>query len=744
MINFYKKTIVFLFLIANLHACKNNGEIVIVDDLHSDFSIVVDDAASAQFINSAKLLQRYVYQMTAVNLPIVDKEDLKADEKAIFLTLDAMLPETTSIHYGITDSKHVYLSAKDFKNLECAIYDFLENVAGCIWLTPDTEIVPVKKQFAIRKDLNYTYTPKIKIRTVNSRLFYENPDFAKKHKVTTEAFPNYVPTARVHTFEKFVPEAVYFKKHPEYYALIEGERRPTQLCLSNKEVLKIVIDSVQSAFTRFPKASVISVSQNDNTLYCQCDKCREIDAQDGSPSGSLLQFVNQVAQHFPKKTISTLAYQYTRKAPAKTLAANNVLITLCSIECDRSAPIEEKCTDFANDLVAWKEITPNIRIWDYTTQFTNFLSPFPNLQTLQPNIQFFTNNNAQWIFEQHSNAPSELFELRSYLTAKLLWNPEADVKLLINQFTEAYYEKAAPYIREYIATLHNEMKKDADFFLYLYGDPSQAFGSFLSPILLEKYNNLFDKAEAVVANKPKILQHVQAARLGVDYASLEMAKTNISTKYPLTKQNEVAPDLLKRLARFEKVCKVQGIAYLNEMRYSVADYLKLHKKTVKRATQENLAKGAKVKLLTKPKKYAAENPQVLTDGAFGGASFFANWLGFEGNNMEAVIDLGNMKAISYIEVSYLQVTNHIVFFPDEVDFAVSADGINFKTISRLKPPSILSKQSKMNDIASFAANFNPQKARFIKIVAKNKGKAPIWHNAAGLPAWIFADEVIVH
>ena len=111
----------------------------------------------------------------------------------------------------------------------------------------------------------------------------------------------------------------------------------------------------------------------------------------------MIYFVNEVAKEFPDKMISTLAYQYTRK-PCVTKPLDNVLITLCSIECDRSAPIEEKCTDFAEDLMGWKELSDNIRIWDYTTQFTNFLAPFPNIHTLQPNIQFFRDNHAKWIF----------------------------------------------------------------------------------------------------------------------------------------------------------------------------------------------------------------------------------------------------------------------------------------------------------------------------------------------------------
>ena len=291
------------------------------------------------------------------------------------------------------------------------------------------------------------YLPPVTTRTVHSRLFYDNHEFANKRKVTYEAFPGYVPGAGVHTFHRFVPASNYLRSHPAYFALRKGRRLPTQLCLSNDEVLDIVINTVDSLFKQYPNHGVISVSQDDNQQYCQCEDCMLINDREGSPAGSVIEFVNKVAEQFPDKTISTLAYQYTRTAPKTIKPRENVLITLCSIECDRSGPINEKCVDFSQDLESWGKLTSNIRIWDYTTQFTNFLAPFPNLYTLQPNIQLFKQNNAKWIFEQHSHHPSELFELRSYLTSKLLWNPDINPFSTIDDFLQGYYQAAAPFIR---------------------------------------------------------------------------------------------------------------------------------------------------------------------------------------------------------------------------------------------------------------------------------------------------------
>src|SRR5690606_34908750 len=107
-----------------------------------------------------------------------------------------------------------------------------------------------------------------------------------------------------------------------------------QLCLSNPEVLEIICENLKKEMVKKPDALYWSVSQNDNVNYCRCDECAALDAKyaafqpeekmlsthsGGSYSalgmGSLLTFINQVADRFPDKIISTLAYQYTRVPP---------------------------------------------------------------------------------------------------------------------------------------------------------------------------------------------------------------------------------------------------------------------------------------------------------------------------------------------------------------------------------------------------------------------------------------------
>ncbi len=740
----YWHVVIGIFFIVSSSSCSDD-KLVIAEKGVSNYEIVLSDNSSLQDNETAITLQNYLEKISNIKLPIVEENNKDSSKNRIILQTDTTL-QLNRIKMVSVD-QDIIISAGSEEALNNAVYEFLEVYLGCKWYSPDVEDVPTKDLLVIDKPISYNYEPVITTRTVHSRLFYDNPNFAEKHKVTNVSFPHYVPSARVHTFHKFIPEELFFKDHPEYFALRGDKRTPTQLCLTNETVLEIVRDSVASLFQQYPNAQVISVSQDDNTQYCECENCSLIDKEENSHSGTMIHFVNNVANSFPDKTISTLAYQHTRKPP-KVKPAKNVLITLCSIECDRSAPIEEKCTDFAEDLIGWGKLTDNIRIWDYTTQFTNFLAPFPNLLTIQPNIKFFRDQHTKWIFEQHSNNPSELFELRSYVMAKLLWDPDQDFNDLIIEFTDGYYKEAGVYIRNYIDLVHEKLAEDQDFFLFLYGDPSQAFDSYLNVELLEEYNTFFNKAERAVSYDPEIVVRVQVARLSTDYAILEACRKGLTERFSLVKKddqgNTNANPLVKdKLESFYTTSKNKNITLMNEMGFTVEEYYNSFNKALTVANLPNKAKGKKVTLLSKPKKYANEDPQTLTDGALGGNGFYANWLGFEGNNLEAVIDLEANEAISSISMAFLKVTNHVVFYPLEVTYYYSNDNNNFIKLGTIKNKDPLTKKTKVNEIQYFDLEFSEIEARYIKVIAVNMKDAPYWHHASGLPSWIFADEIII-
>ena len=188
-----------------------------------------------------------------------------------------------------------------------------------------------------------------------------------------------------------VPPNEYFDQHPEWFSLRNGKRTHdhAQLCLSNPQLRDFVVERVKQWLREAPDARIISVSQNDWHGACECDACKAMDDTEGSHAGSLLAFVNYVAEkiepEFPDVAVDTLAYQYTRRPPLTIKPRPNVIVRLCSIECNFREPLDSPANAaFGDDLRNWSKICNWLYIWDYTTDFAHYVQPHPNWFTLGP------------------------------------------------------------------------------------------------------------------------------------------------------------------------------------------------------------------------------------------------------------------------------------------------------------------------------------------------------------------------
>ena len=295
-----------------------------------------------------------------------------------------------------------------------------------------------------------------------------------------------------------------------------------------QENLEKVIKNVRSVLEQNPNVNIVSVSQNDTEAHCECDYCKAIEAEEGSPAGVLLRFVNAVAENleadYPDLTVDTLAYKYTRKAPLITKPRENVCVRLCSIECHFNHPLTTQtcstCSKFCNDLIEWGKICENIYIWDYTTDFAYYLSFFPNLHVLRENMQLFADNNVRGMFEQgNSQGPSgEFGELRAYLLAKLMMNPymsEEEYYTHMDEFLAAYYGAGWQNIRKYIDQISSLALIGPGHTIY--HQPFTAVNDNYYRVLEKNINKWWDAAEAAAGDR---LEFVKRSRLHWRYMEL--------------------------------------------------------------------------------------------------------------------------------------------------------------------------------------------------------------------------------
>ena len=463
--------------------------------------------------------------------------------------------------YRIYD-KDIEIEAGSEQAMVYAVYDWLERIAGCRYYSRSYEYIPFDANLTVCFE-EYHFSPVLEYREILYR-DYSDPDFAEKHKMTPSSKRDENWGFWCHSFYTLCPPEEYFDEHPEYFALYEGKRvgENAQLCLSNPDVFEIVLKNLKKHMAEKPDAKYWSVSQNDNAAYCQCEKCREMNERDGSPIGSVLNFVNRIAEHFPDKVISTLAYWYTRKAPAVTRPGDNVHIMLCNIEANRGLPIEtdEKSAGSRQELLDWKEICQNVFLWDYCIQFRNLVSPFPNLRVLGPNIRFFVENNVRSLFSQcNREIGGEFHELRGYLLAKLMWDPYINEREVMIDFLNGYYKQAGPLILQYIDLIHDEMEK-AGGELNIFGGPLDAKDTYLREELFRRYESLFEEAIAAAEGDRDTQFRVKTAALPVYYAGIVLEYGSREEK-------------LRRIGKFAEQARKTGLVMVEEWKITVDKFV---------------------------------------------------------------------------------------------------------------------------------------------------------------------------
>ena len=140
-------------------------------------------------------------------------------------------------------------------------------------------------------------------------------------------------------------------------------------------------------------------------------------------------------------------------------------------------------------------------------------------------------------------------------------------------------------------------------------------------------------------------------------------------------------------------------------------------------------------------KYSAGGDNGIVNGIRGKIDFRdGNWQGYEGVDFEVIIDFGETTVISEISSSFLQNQSAWIFFPTEVEFEISTNGFDFSSVKRVQHKTEISPG---HEVIDFSHVFSQEKARFVKVKAKNITICPDWHPSAGGEAWIFVDEIVV-
>ena len=547
-------------------------------------AIVLPRETSASVRYAARELASYLEQITGKRMPVVD-ELCSEPPCAIRLVPDERLGSDGFHLLAEPPNLKIIGSAK--RGILYGVYELLETYGGVGWYAADCTVIPKAKSFVVPATLDHTERPAFAVREPAWYGVQHDADFAARLRLNGESMR---PEARhggnefrfggglsnSHTLPLLVPADEFFETHPEYFAEVGGQRiRDGQLCLSNPDVLRIVTERVLDRIRRDPEATYFGVSQRDTLGYCECSECAAVDAAADSHAGSVIKFVNAVAEavekEFPGKIIETLAYQYSRKPPKGLHPRANVMPCLCSIECDFKEPLVRsgypENAALVNDLKGWGALTDRLYVWDYTTDFRQYQLPFPNIGSMQPNMRLFREAGVTTVFSEgaYNTTHSEFEELKTWLLSKLMWNPEQETDALIDRFLAGYYGPAAAQVRRYYDALTALPRDTAK-------NPLKSFQDIDDPVLtdefLEQSLGFWNEAVSAAKGNADALAHVKAGALPVVYTMLlRRGRHGVKHVWVSRHPERFGSDRLtpKLLAFFEKEYAALGSPRLSEL-----------------------------------------------------------------------------------------------------------------------------------------------------------------------------------
>ena len=483
---------------------------------------------------AAEEIRDFVRQATGADLSISYDTEYNANNKAyISLGRTSLLAaENYDIDYDAlnydgfimkTEGESLYIDGYRNSGVLNGAYEFLESFVGIKFLTeectyvPDVDNVPLYAVDILDSPAFITRDTFAKA-NMSNKLFAARMRLNSKYGSTPEIYgengQNAYYASDGHTMEELIPYEQYGTEHPDWFCHNGKEYCYTNGITENDEYDETDTDSLVSTLIEICKEKILAkpnalyfmIGQPDNGLWDTSAEATASSERNGGKSGTLMVFINVIAEQIEKwmqeenidqdVVFVTFAYWKTIYAPVKqdangsyvpynenVKARDNVAIKIAHMTCSYHSLYDTSCSEnvtASTHFKQWSAITDTILVWDYNTNFTAHFYWYPNFNSIVKNLEFYREYGVVEVMTQGAPHVSNYYQahLETYLYSKLMWNPDQDVNVLIDEFNYYYFgEESSAVVDNFVklmlyhyATLdsvdtpyHNELYANKDF-----------------------------------------------------------------------------------------------------------------------------------------------------------------------------------------------------------------------------------------------------------------------------------------
>jgi hypothetical protein len=527
-----------LLMVVAIHAAAAEAQVALVVDGQPRAVVVLPAEPAELERQAAEELVEHVRLISGAQLPVVDA-DAVGNRPGIFLgsAADAALDAGTraagdnpsSFTLRVTQRRIDVRGLADEGTL-FGVYELLEQL-GVRWYMPGElgRVVPK------------TATVRLKAQTT-----VQAPSFDLRvlQHLTTGDWPRRVrlggaqrPTGS-HGIPPFTGRSgqQVFDRHPEYFALIGGQRQFRQICASNPGAVALAVEAVRARIQPTAEKTYIGMGPNDGGGYCECDNCRALDGGVFDPvygeiavTGRYIWFFNQVLaaldKDYPQLHLVWYVYARHMMPPPPELKPNPRIVgVFAPITLDRIRGMDNPMSPDRHILRwiidQWRELELNECY--YRGYYNNLACPqFPLSQVdrIRHETPAFRQQgiNVMRVEVIRQSWASNAISL--YLATRMMWNVNTDVDALLDEFYAKFYGPAREPMKQYHEALDAAFRDTP----YFTGSSYVYFPIFLDQPRREQMRALLsDAAQRSGADddEPPYAERVRIARAGFDRMEL--------------------------------------------------------------------------------------------------------------------------------------------------------------------------------------------------------------------------------
>jgi hypothetical protein len=452
-----------------------DGNFVFAENAKPKAVIVVADGQTNGCLYAARILADTLGRMTGARFMIADEPVKGYSTIRIGEKYEPSRPEELFIK--VNDEKTLVITGDGPRGTMHGVSELLERL-GVVFCANDFDYVPKIDSPSLPVGFEFRDAPYMQWREACAQLQRHCFDYMMKLRLEPNQRDsrwrlfgkNNRPSIQQTVCMSILPKKKWFKSNPEWFAYnaLKNTRNPHWVCVSNSEMFEQLCKDVEARLKSNPEVTEIPLGIDDAYTFCECEKCLELVKSyrddDGSehPALQAVVLVNRVAERFAKDypfvRFNLLAYGDTLPANKKLKFAPNVGAGVAELWRNHGLPADcnERSADCLGEVARMSNEKNGPYIWDYYANFANYIQPFPNHRILAQTMRYYKSLGVKGVYSQHQwPIMGEMSEMKMYLFAKLLWNPEADVGKLIDAYVEAAYGKAAPNIKNYLSILEH-------------------------------------------------------------------------------------------------------------------------------------------------------------------------------------------------------------------------------------------------------------------------------------------------